>query len=129
MRPPGEGKILAQAFSQSCPEDDSKAEEAVHGGEYAADLRFGHDFPLMDLCCHLGIEGYDVSYNCGNLDASWQGFMMMPMASNVQMILYRNAEDDILVKFLFQEREVKIAGLSPVFGPYYRWTDVKGKLE
>ncbi len=106
----------------------AKADEAIRGGEYAADLRFGHDFPLMDLCCHLGIEGYDVSYNCENLDASWQGFRMMPMASNVQMILYRNAADDVLVKFLFQEREVKIAGCTPVCGPYYRWTEVKGKL-
>ena len=35
----------------------TKADEAIAGGKYCADLRFGHDYPLMALVSYLGIEG------------------------------------------------------------------------
>ena len=51
------------------------------------------------------------------------------MASNLQIIFYRNKKGDVLVKFLYQEKERLLRGLEPVTGPYYRWEDVKSNLE
>lgn len=103
-----------------------KADEVIASGEYAADLRFGHDFPLMEILAHLGIEGFDEPLSCSALDSSWHGFHMIPMASNLQIVFYRSRKGgDVLVKFLYQEQEKKIKGLEPVSGPYYRWDDFK----
>ena len=52
------------------------------------------------------------------------------MASNLQLIFYRAASGNpVLVKFLYNEQEVRIPALRPVTGPYYRWTDVKTWFE
>ena len=51
------------------------------------------------------------------------------MASNLQMIFYRNQAGVGLVKFLYQEQERKLRGLEPFLGPYYKWETVKANLE
>ena len=42
-------------------------------------------------------------------------------------IFYRSCRkgSDILVKFIYNDRERTLEGLSPVYGPYYRWEDIK----
>ena len=50
------------------------------------------------------------------------------MASNIQLIFYRAPGKDVLVKVLHNEGEVLLQGLTPVTGPYYRWTDLKAAL-
>ena len=52
----------------------------------------------------------------------------MPMASNLQMIFYRNRKGDVLVKLLRNEVETTIPALRSVSGPYYRWDDLRGYL-
>ena len=107
----------------------AKADEAIAGGEYAADLRFGHDYPLLGLVSYLGIEGVGERYTADEICDKWLAFWEIPMASNLQMIFYRNKKGDVLVKFLYQEQERLLRGLEPVQGPYYRWSDVKANLE
>ena len=47
------------------------------------------------------------------------------MAANIQLVFYRKkASDDVLVKFLYNEREVRIPVESDL-APYYRWNDVR----
>ncbi|MBO5546111.1 MAG: hypothetical protein J5951_05565 [Bacteroidales bacterium] len=106
-----------------------KADEAIATGEYAADLRFGHDFPLMALASYLGIEGVGERYSVEEVCDNWLGFWNIPMASNLQLIFYRNGAGHVLVKFLYQEQERKLRGLEPVEGPYYDWETVKANLE
>ena len=107
----------------------AKADEAIAGGEYAADLRFGHDYPLMSLVSYLGIEGVGERYSADEICDNWLASREIPMASNLQLIFYRNKKGDVLVKFLYQEQERLLRGLKPVSGPYYRWDDVKANLE
>jgi len=107
----------------------AKADEAIATGEYAADLRFGHDFPLMALASYLGIEGVGERYSVEEVCDNWLGFWNIPMASNLQLIFYRNGAGHVLVKFLYQEQERKLRGLEPVEGPYYDWETVKANLE
>ena len=62
------------------------------------------------------------------IDGVWYGFRDMPMASNLQMIFYRNRKGDVLVKLLRNEVETTIPALRSVSGPYYRWDDLRGYL-
>ena len=118
------------AMAKSCVEDIvAKADEAITTGRYAADLRFGHDFPLMALASYLGIEGVGDRIPMEEVCDRWMGFWNIPMASNLQLIFYRNASGHVLVKFLYQEQERLLRGLDPVEGPYYDWETVKANLE
>ena len=118
------------AMAKSCVEDIvAKADEALATGNYAADLRFGHDYPLMALASYLGVEGVGDRLAVDEICEKWFGFWNICMASNLQMIFYRNKAGHVLVKFLYQEKERKLRGLEPVTGPYYDWETVKANLE
>ena len=108
----------------------AKADEVIASGEYAADLRFGHDHPLMKIVGYLGIEGVGERYSMEEVCDNWLGFWNMCMASNLQMVFYRSKRsDDILVKFLYQEQETRLRKLEPFYGPYYKWEDVKANIK
>ena len=117
-------------MAKSCVEDIvAKADEALATGNYAADLRFGHDYPLMALASYLGVEGVGDRLAVDEICENWFGFWNICMASNLQMIFYKNKAGHVLVKFLYQEKERKLRGLEPVTGPYYDWETVKANLE
>lgn len=117
-------------FSRELVQDVlSKADEAVEEGEYAADLRFGHDYQLLALAAYLGLEGVGERMTAHEARMRWYGFRYTPFAANLQFIFYRNKAGEVLVKFLLNERETRIIDLSPLTGPYYRWTDVKAHLD
>ena len=94
-----------------------------------ADLRFGHDYPFIALCSAMGLEGIGQQLPIEEVNLKWFGAWYTPFAANLQMIFYKSKKsDDILVKFLVNERETKMMGIEPVSGPYYRWSDVRKKL-
>ena len=118
------------ALAKSCVEDIvEKADEALATGRIAADLRFGHDYPLMALVSYLGIEGVGDRLEVDEVCDKWMGFWNICMASNLQMVFYKNKAGDVLVKFLYQEQERLLRGLEPFQGPYYKWETVKANLE
>ena len=47
------------------------------------------------------------------------------MASNLQMIFYRNKSGDVLVKLMYNEKETTIPALKTFSGPYYKWSDLR----
>ena len=107
-----------------------KAERAIEIGEYSADLRFGHDYPMMTIVSNMGIgEIGGNEMQPEEIEERWIAHRNLCMASNIQMIFYRKIEDstnrDILVKVLYNEIERPIVGLTPVQDCYYRWEDVK----
>ncbi|MCR4860522.1 MAG: histidine phosphatase family protein [Bacteroidales bacterium] len=103
------------------------ADEAIAGGNVRADLRFGHDhvlnafYPLLNLdgAAHMPDSADEVKY--------WFQTYRTPMASNIQFILYRSRRtpDEILFKVLHNGAEATLPQLTPVSGPYYRWSDFK----
>lgn len=102
----------------------------------AATLRFGHDTAILPLAglMQLSVANAKVS-DMTRLHEQWTDFRIIPMAANLQMILYRNANKPILVKFLYNEREVtapipcdetKLSKKEKCpAAPYYRWDDVR----
>lgn len=100
----------------------AKADEAIAGGPVAVDLRFGHDYQLLAVCSRIGIQG--IGERLTKEEAvNWPGWLYSPFAGNLQMIFYRNAASEVLVKFYINERETGLLGLEG--GPYYKWEDVK----
>ena len=87
----------------------------------AARLRFGHDTSLYRLLTLLRL-GEGTLLSATEPDEMDR---VVPMAANLQMIFYRDAEGDVLVKFLLHEQEVLLPLDSPL-APYYSWEEVKG---
>ena len=96
----------------------------------AADLRFGHDTGILPLAGLMGLAGPGDCLPACAISGRWQAFEQIPMGTNLQLIFYRaEGNRPVLVKFLYNEREVRIPALKPVSGPYYRWSDVKAWFE
>lgn len=107
----------------------TKADEALASNrKIAADLRFGHDWALLVALSRMGIEGVTPHLSIEEVPGTWLSAENLCMASNLQLIFYRNRKGETLVKFLYQEQERLLTGLEPVSGPYYRWEDIKTKL-
>lgn len=97
------------------------------GNGHCADLRFGHDAGLGPILSLLRLAGFEKEEKMAkSIDGKWYSFEGMPMASNLQMIFYRNKKGEVLVKFLFNEYETSIPALGP--GPYYRWSLIREYL-
>lgn len=108
----------------------TKADEALERGDIAADLRFGHDYPILSLVSYLGIEGVGDVLSYDEVDYKWYCFWNVCMGSNLQIIFYRNKAGETLVKFLYQERETKLRKLEPDVAPcYYKWDNVKANIK
>ena len=105
-----------------------EADAALAGNGHCADFRFGHDGGMGPLLILLGIEGFDKPVNPNNALVQWQAWRYIPMCTNLQMIFYRNRKGDVLVKFLRNEQETLVPALTPVYGVYYRWQDVRRYL-
>ena len=116
-----------QYYAKALLEDFlTRADRAVEGGAVSADLRFGHDGNLMTFVSLLQFEGCDVvESDPEKIAQMWPLYRISPMAANIQLVFYRKkAADDVLVKFLYNEREVRIPVESDL-APYYRWNDVR----
>ena len=93
-----------------------------------AQLRFGHETVVLPLTCLLGIHGFD--YQTPHLDqlesSGWWACLVFPMASNIQIVFYRESakDKDVLVKVLLNERETRLP-LPGKRAPYYRWKDFR----
>lgn len=113
-----------------------RAEEALaEGSEIAADLRYGHDTGLMPLLAYIGLDGYDVTVDFAGGCDSYDATTLIPMASNLQIVWYRNKANDILVKFLVNEQERSLSDIQgrqvpePFVGVYYKWDEVREYLK
>ena len=107
-----------------------QADDALANGSVAADLRFGHDYPLMALCCYIGVEGISERYTWREAQQHFISTLYSPVAGNLQLIFYRSRKADkpVLVKVLVNEREVRLNGLEPVQGVYYSWEELREKI-
>ena len=103
-----------------------KADEALSDGSTkAADLRFGHDTSLLPLVGHIRLEGMDNWTAFNDVNSVWNSSVSMCMASNLQMIFYKNKQGDVLVKMLYNEKETVIPALQTFSGPYYQWSALR----
>ena len=108
----------------------AKADEVLETGAYAADLKFGHDYPILALAGFLDLEGVGERMTFDEIPVRWTDPMNVPFAANMQLVFYRSRKSpEVLVKCVYGDKERRISDLSPVSGPYYRWNDVKAFIE
>lgn len=94
---------------------ETSADSAVCRRLPSATLRFGHDTSLYRLLSLLGLFAGE-----SRMD------VIIPMGANLQIIFYRNRANDVIVKFMHNEREIVLPGMSSELpAPYYRWADVR----
>lgn len=103
------------------------ADSYIAEGKNGATLRFGHDGNIIPLAALLQLDDC-VAYQAspGKLADEYADYAISPMASNIQMIFFRNAKTgDIIVKILLNEREIAIADVPTDIFPYYRWDELR----
>lgn len=111
---------------------EAEADAALAKDKPSATLRFGHDTSLYRLLTLLDMDYNDaIDYIDGYGDDVVPDHMdlLLPMAANLQMIFYKNASGDVLVKFLLNERHGSVTPFSQelkeVYPCFYRWNDIK----
>ena len=108
----------------------TRADKALEEGSgMAADLRFAHDTGVMPMAALMGLEGFGMKYPRAEAHKYFDTAVQMTMATNFQMVFYRNRKGEILVKMLYNERETIIPSLPTYSGPYYSWPDLRAYLE
>lgn len=126
---------LYMVFTSKVAVDSSKlllkniidcADNAIKNGNISADLRFGHDSYIAPLLTLMDIKGTNIKEDDpNNIYKVWCDFKVTPMAANIQIIFYKNKNNnDIIVKFLHNEKEAEIPIKTDIF-PYYKWNDVR----
>ena len=124
-----EGEYVSSIAKPLIEDIVAKADEAVKpGSERAADLRFGHDVGLLPLIGTIRVAGMEERWKSVEAHKHWADYQMMPMASNLQMIFFRNRKGDVLVKLVYNDRETTIPALKSFEGTFYRWQDLREYL-
>jgi multiple inositol-polyphosphate phosphatase/2,3-bisphosphoglycerate 3-phosphatase len=98
-------------------------DEFVKGVPVNAHLRFAHAETISPFATLLGITKADkVGTDITNLGAAWWSSEIIPLSANIQWVFYRKSNsNDLLVKILLNEQEVKLSGLPAPNFPYYTW--------
>ena len=86
---------------------ESDADAAIARGGVGADLRFGHDSNLFRLMNLMQIAQKDMPMD-----------ELLPMAANLQMIFYKNAQGDVMVQMLHNEKSIG----------FWNWNELKQQV-
>ena len=102
------------------------ADTCIVKKENSATLRFGHESCVLPLACLLELG--DCAFQTPDVNSLadvWRNYRIFPMACNIQFVFYRKkVNDDVLVKVLLNEQEMKLPVESDL-APYYHWKDVE----
>ena len=100
------------------------ADDDINSGKTRLRLRFGHDSGIAALLIFLDTNGF--GRHTSSFEEALEIFpnYNIPMGASLQLVFYRNAGGDVLVKALVNEEEATLP-LPAVQGPYYRWNDFK----
>ena len=104
---------------------------AVEGkNEHSADHWFTHDSYVFPTLSILGYEGCVPQYcaDMENLATQIRYSELIPMAANLQIVLYRNSSGEVLVRSLINERDAYLP-IECKTAPFYPWGDFKNFVE
>lgn len=100
------------------------ADADIASGGTQLRLRFGHDAALAPLIALMDVNGFGRTATTIAERAEFFPSYEVPMGCSLQLIFFRNASGDILVKVLLNEAEATLP-FPAVSGPYYNWEDFK----
>ena len=131
----GRGNEVVEMFSSFMRPlvDDiiAKGNEAIEGkNPHCANIRFTHDSYVGPLLSVMGYEGCVPTYS-DNLELATTSFnhgMVVPMAANLQIVLYRNKAGEVLVRSLVNERDAYLP-IKCATAPFYPWKEFCKHME
>lgn len=90
-------------------------------------LRFAHAETVAPFAAIMNIKGAsEPAKDILSFNQVWQAEKVIPFSANIQWIFYKNeSKKHYLVKFLLNEKEVAVNGLSTKTYPYYNWDLVR----
>ena len=101
----------------------AKCNAAIEGkNPHKANLRFTHDSYVGPLLSVMGYEGCVPQYNT-DIELATTSFnfgTVVPMAANLQIVLYRNKKGEVLVRSLVNERDAYLP-IKCATAPFYPW--------
>ncbi|WP_316831512.1 histidine-type phosphatase [Pedobacter aquatilis] len=104
----------------------STTDEYIANKKLAANLRFSHAETIAPFAALMDIKGASEAVkDIRSFQQSWKADKVIPFSANIQWILYKNKSGNYLVKFLLNEKEVAVKGLSNKMFPYYSWKSVR----
>ena len=117
-----------QSYMRPMAEDIlNKAQAAIDGkNPDVANLRFTHDSYIGPILSVLGYEGCVPQWN-ENIELATTSFnhgLVVPMAANLQIVLYRNKQGKVLVRSLINERDAYLP-IRCKTAPFYPWNDFR----
>ena len=98
---------------------EADADAAIARGGIGADLRFGHDTNLYRLMTLMGLLHQEMMRSEESGKRYDKMDEILPMAANLQMIFYKNAQGDILVQLLHNEKSIG----------FRKWSDLKQQVD
>lgn len=99
------------------------AEHNIRLGRHGIDMRFGHDGVLMATLTALEADSWaELVDDRSKVKDVWQNWNI-PESANLQLVFYRNADGDILVKAMLNERDCHLP-FEAVDGVFYRWNEM-----
>ncbi len=106
----------------------STADDVVSGkSDNRVQLRFGHAETMMPLLSLMRLRGcYYLTNYFDTVATNWHNFYVVPMASNLQMILFRSIKGKIYVRFDLNEVPVPLLPDSEEI--YIPWETAKKYL-
>lgn len=128
--PSSVGQNLPMDISFALLEDFlSTSENAIKNENIAANLRFAHAETVVPFASLLKIDFASKQTNdLNNVENIWKDYEVSPMGANIQWVFYKNEKNDILVKMLYNEKEINFP-IESNMKPYYKWNDVRKYYE
>ncbi|MES1226423.1 MAG: histidine-type phosphatase [Bacteroidota bacterium] len=103
------------------------ADEYIATQSMNAKLRFCHAETIAPIAALMGLENASKPTNkVKDVYGIWRDDKVIPLSSNIQWVFYKKpGANKYLVKFLLNEKEVKVNGIPATqYRNYYNWDDV-----
>ena len=100
------------------------ADADMASGKTQLRLCYGHDSGIAPLIAVLNLNGYGEATSSFEEGLHIFPSYCVPMGASVQLVFFRNAEGDVLVKVLLNEKEATLP-IEAAYKSYYRWLDIK----
>lgn len=98
-----------------------QADAAIQGNGVSANLRYGHDTYLYPLLCMMRVN--DCAWEVEDFEKiadKWVDYDIVAMASNLQLVFYRDKNGTLLVKPQLNEKDASL--------PFECYKDAKGRV-
>lgn len=120
--------IASPLLSDLISTTDAAISDVTTGRQFAAvQLRFGHAETLMPLLALMRLDGcYYLTNYFDTVRMHWRDFDIVPMAANLQMVLFRSASGRFYVRVDLNEHPVPLVKGSDAI--YIPWEEARAYL-